>query len=278
MSKTKVGVIGNGFVGEAISFAFSSIADVYIYDTDPSRCLNDLESVHDCDFVFICVPTPMFDDGSQDISYVESAFEMATNGPVYILKSTVLPGTTENLSRQYPNFKIIFSPEFLTERTAKLDMLTQSRIILGGQLKLTEQAKSLFKQRFKNKNIIQTDSKTAELTKYMNNTFFATKVSIMNEFKQLSDKIGANWQDALTGFVSDGRIGDSHLNVPGHDGKLGYGGTCFPKDVNALLCYANKHDIELNTIQGGWNTNLKVRPEKDWEKKEGRSVSFKKTK
>tara|TARA_Y100000768_G_scaffold379836_1_gene356117 strand:+ start:162 stop:998 length:837 start_codon:yes stop_codon:yes gene_type:complete len=278
MNKTKVGVIGNGFVGEAISFAFSSIADVYIYDTDPSRSLNDLESVHDCDFVFICVPTPMFDDGSQDISYVESAFEMATNGPVYILKSTVLPGTTENLSRQYPNFKIIFSPEFLTERTAKLDMLTQSRIILGGQLKLTEQAKSLFKQRFKNKNIIQTDSKTAELTKYMNNIFFATKVSIMNEFKQLSDKIGANWQDALTGFVSDGRIGDSHLNVPGHDGKLGYGGTCFPKDVNALLCYANKHDIELNTIQGGWNTNLKVRPEKDWEKKEGRSVSFKKTK
>ena len=276
MSKTKVGIIGNGFVGEAISFAFSPISDIYIYDTDPSRCLNDIESVHNCGFVFICVPTPMYEDGSQDLSYVESAFEKATDRPVYILKSTVLPGTTERLSKQYPDFKIIFSPEFLTERTAKLDMLTQSRIILGGELSLTEKAKILFNERFKIKNIIQTDSKTAELTKYMNNTFFATKVSIMNEFKLLCNKIGANWEDALRGFVSDGRIGDSHLNVPGHDGKLGYGGTCFPKDVNALLSFSKTYDLEMNTILGGWKTNIKVRSEKDWEKKEGRSVSYKK--
>ena len=65
-------------------------------------------------------------------------------------------------------------------------------------------------------------------------------------------------------------------NVPGHDGKLGYGGTCFPKDVNALLSFSKKHNIELNSIAGGWTTNLNVRPEKDWEKKEGRSVSYKK--
>ena len=278
MKKFKVGVIGNGFVGEAISFAFSSVSDMYVYDRDPLKSLDDLESVHSCDFVFICVPTPMFQDGSQDLSYVESAFVKATSKPVYILKSTVLPGTTEGLSEKYSNIQIIFSPEFLTERTAKLDMLTQSRIILGGELTLTEKAKTLFNQRFKIKNIIQTDSKTAELTKYMNNTFFATKVSIMNEFKLLCDKIGANWEEALKGFVSDGRIGDSHLNVPGHDGKLGYGGTCFPKDVNALLSFSKKHDIELNTIKGGWKTNLKVRQEKDWEEKEGRSVSFKKTK
>jgi UDPglucose 6-dehydrogenase len=278
MKKFKLGVIGNGFVGEAISFAFSSVAEMYVYDTDSSRCLNDIESVHNCDFVFVCVPTPMFEDGSQDLSYVESSFEKATDGPIYILKSTVLPGTTNILSKRYPNFKITFSPEFLTERTAKLDMLTQSRIIIGGESKLTEKVKTLFDQRFKNKNIIQTDSKTAELIKYMNNTFFATKVSIMNEFKLLCDKIGANWDDALRGFVSDSRIADSHLNVPGHDGKFGYGGTCFPKDVSALLSYSKKHEIELNSIAGGWITNLKVRPEKDWEKKEGRSVSFKKTK
>ena len=140
MNKTKVGVIGNGFVGEAISFAFSSVAEMYVYDVDPSRCLSDLESVHNCDFVFVCVPTPMYNDGSQDLSYVESTFEKASDKPIYILKSTILPGTTEKLSIQYPNYKIIFSPEFLTERTAKLDMLTQSRIILG-VLSLTEKAK-----------------------------------------------------------------------------------------------------------------------------------------
>ena len=276
MNKIKVGVIGNGFVGEAISFAFSSIAEMFVYDTDPLRSLSDLESVHKCDFVFICVPTPMYENGSQDLTYVENVFEKAADKPIYILKSTVVPGTTEKLSKKYPSFKIVFSPEFLTERTAKLDMLTQSRIILGGDLVLTEKVKKLFNKRFKIKNVIQTDSKTAELTKYMNNTFFATKVSIMNEFKLLCDKIDANWEDALRGFVSDGRIGDSHLNVPGHDGKLGYGGTCFPKDVNALLSFSRKHGIELNAIAGGWTTNLKVRPEKDWEKKEGRSVSYKK--
>ena len=95
MSKTKVGIIGNGFVGEAISFAFSSVADMYVFDTDPSRCLNDIESVYHCDFVFVCVPTPMYEDGSQDLSYVNSAFEKASDQPIYILKSTVLPGTTE---------------------------------------------------------------------------------------------------------------------------------------------------------------------------------------
>ena len=278
MKKFRLGVIGNGFVGEAISFAFSPIANIYVYDKDPLKSIDSLKSVHNCDFVFICVPTPMFRDGSQDLSYVESVFEKATNKPIYILKSTVLPGTTTDLCKKFPDSKIIFSPEFLSERTAKLDMLTQSRIILGGELSLTEKAKTLFNERFKIKNIIQTDSKTAELTKYMNNTFFATKVSIMNEFKLLCDKIGANWEDALKGFISDGRIGDSHLNVPGHDGKLGYGGTCFPKDVNALLSFSKKHDIELNSIAGGWATNLKVRQEKDWEEKEGRSVSFKKTK
>jgi len=107
----------------------------------------------------------------------------------------------------------------------------------------------------------------------MNNSFFATKVSIINEFKLLSDAIGANWKDALYGFASDGRIGDSHLHVPGPDGKLGYGGTCFPKDVNALLMFADEYDVDLNTIKGGWITNLQVRPEKDWEADKGRAVS-----
>lgn len=275
MKKHSVGIIGNGYVGEALTFAFSSVTKTYVYDIDPSRSINTLDEVYSCDFVFVCVPTPMFNDGTQDISYVESVFKKASDNPIYIIKSTILPGTTERLNNDYTKLKIIFSPEFLTERTAKLDMLTQSRIIIGGLDELTEKALKLFSLRFKNKHFIRTDSGTAELIKYMNNTFFATKVSIMNEYKLLSDKIGANWEDALNGFSSDGRIGDSHLNVPGHDGKLGYGGTCFPKDVNALIEFAKKNEIILNTIIGGWNTNLHVRPEKDWEKNIGRSVNYK---
>lgn len=276
--KLKVGIIGNGFVGEAISFAFSSVSELFIFDINPQKSFSNLKQIHNCDFVFVCVPTPMFKDGSQDLSYVEEVFSNGSRKPIYIIKSTVLPGTTKKLNKKYPKLNIVFSPEFLTERTAKLDMLTQARIIIGGNTKLTEQVKNLFYLRFKNKNIILTNSQTAELIKYMNNTFFATKISIMNEFKILCDKIGADWEDALSGFVSDGRISESHLNVPGHDGNLGYGGTCFPKDVNAIINFSEKIGIEMNTVKGGWKTNLKLRPNKDWEKKEGRSVSFNKKK
>ena len=124
-----------------------------------------------------------------------------------------------------------------------------------------------------NRHIIEMDSTTAELVKYMNNTFFATKVSIMNEFKRVCDNIGGDWEKALYGFASDSRIGDSHLHVPGPDGKHGYGGTCFPKDVNAFTRFAREHHAPLNTIEAGWETNLEVRPEKDWEKDKGRAVS-----
>ena len=273
MEKFKVGIIGNGFVGEAQAFAFSPTTDLRIYDIDPLRSTHSLEEIHECDFVFVCVPTPMKKDGTQDLSYVYRVFDNANPNPIYIIKSTVLPGTTKNLDSHYKNLNIVFSPEFLTERTAKLDMLTQARIVIGGYKLLTSKVRELFEQRFMNRTIIETDSTTAELIKYMNNTFFATKVSIMNEFKLLADKIGANWSDAIYGFASDGRVGDSHLHVPGPDGRLGYGGTCFPKDVNALLKFAKSIDVNLNTILGGWVTNLEVRPEKDWEQSKGRAVS-----
>ena len=269
----KIGVIGNGFVGEAQAFAFSPIAELYVYDIDKMKSNATKKEVHNCDYIFVCVPTPMMSDGSQDLRYIDEVFKFAKENAIYIIKSTILPGTTEKLNKKYAKIKIIFSPEFLTERSAKIDMLTQSRIILGGKSEFTSKAKKIFVKRFKNKNIILTDSTTAELIKYMNNTFFATKVSMMNEFKLICDKIGGNWEEALFGFASDGRVGDSHLNVPGHDGKLGYGGTCFPKDVNALIAFAKEINVDINTIIGGWKTNLKVRPEKDWEKSVGRSVS-----
>ena len=272
-AKFKVGVIGNGFVGEAQAFAFAPTTNLRIYDLDPLRSSHSLEEILECQFIFVCVPTPMKKDGSQDTSYIEAVFETATPGPIYIIKSTVLPGTTEKLSKQYPKLDIVFSPEFLTERTAKLDMLTQARIVLGGKKNITSVVKKLFEQRFKNRHIIETNSTTAEYIKYMNNTFFATKVSMMNEFKLLADKIGVEWDKALYGFVSDGRVGDSHLHVPGPDGRKGYGGTCFPKDVSAFITFAKENNIDLNTIEGGWKTNLEVRPEKDWEQDKGRAVS-----
>lgn len=273
MKKYTVGIIGNGFVGESQAFAFSPTTDIRIYDIDPLRATHTLEEAQDSDFTFVCVPTPMRKDGSQDISYIEAVFDRAVEGTIYIIKSTILPGTTQQLQEKYPNLSIVFSPEFLTERTAKLDMLTQARIIFGGDSELTKEVEKLFAQRFMNRHFIHTDTTTAELIKYMNNTFFATKVSIMNEFKRLADALDADWDKALYGFAADHRIGDSHLHVPGPDGRMGYGGTCFPKDVNAIVTLGRELGVPLNAIEGGWQTNLEVRPERDWEQDKGRAVS-----
>tara|TARA_S200002703_G_scaffold150452_1_gene148803 strand:- start:2407 stop:3222 length:816 start_codon:yes stop_codon:yes gene_type:complete len=269
----KVGVIGNGFVGEAQAFAFSLSNEVLVYDVDPKRSFNTLEEVHTADFIFVCVPTPMKSSGEQDLSYINKVFENSTEGPIYIIKSTVKPGTTESLTKKYPNLRIVFSPEFLTERVAKLDMMMQARIIFGGPKELTGKIQKLYEGRFMNRHFIHTDSTTAEFIKYMNNCFFATKVSLLNEYNRLGDKLGIDWRTAMHGFAADGRVGDSHMQVPGPDGKLGFGGTCFPKDINAFIELGKENNLNMNVLEAAWKTNLEVRPEADWKKLKGRAVS-----
>ena len=272
----KIGIVGNGFVGNSVAFGFSPTHEVRIHDKDPKKNLNTIEEVLECNYVFVCVPTPMNLDGSINLDIVHKALqEIESKNNIHnilILKSTMIPGTVEMLQNLYPSLNIVFNPEFLTERTAKLDFLTQARIILGGNPILTSKVKQLFEERFIHSYVIETDTTTAELIKYMNNVFFSSKVSIMNEFKQVCDKVGADWNMALKGFTADGRIGDSHLNVPGPDGKMGFGGSCFPKDINAFISLAESYDVDVHTIKGAWATNLEVRPEKDWEELKGRAI------
>ena len=272
MKKYKVGVIGNGFVGRNIAYTFSSSEEVFIYDLDPSKSTHNLDVVLDSNFVFVCVPTPMNIDGSQSLKFIQDVFKKAKPGPIYIIKSTVIPGTSKILESKYPDLNIIFSPEFLSERTAKVDSITDLRFILGGKQNLVDEVEKLYNSRFKSKFILKTDSTSAELIKYMLNTFYATKISFVNEFKRLSESLEANFDDVLSGFASDSRISDYALDVPGPDGKLGYGGTCFPKDVNAIIEIGKLNNIPLNTVEGGWKTNLEIRPEKDWEQDKGRVI------
>ena len=132
----------------------------------------------------------------------------------------------------------------------------------------------MYKDRFgKSISVIETNFETAELIKYMCNNFFATKVSFLNEMKQVADFVEADWDVAIEGFVRDGRVGNSHINVPGHDGKLGFGGSCFPKDIQAMLHFAKSNNLHTPVLEGAWSTNLKVRPEKDWEELKGRAVT-----
>jgi UDPglucose 6-dehydrogenase len=275
MKQFKVGVIGNGFVGESQAYAFSPVADVKIFDINPIKATHTLLEVLSQDFIFVALPTPMKENGEQDNSYIENFFSnigLYNTNAIFILKSTVLPGTTKLLNEKH-NFNIVFCPEFLTEKTAKLDMLTQSRIVIGGDKQHTEKVLELFKARFGQKHYILTDTTTAEFIKYMANTFLAVKVSVVNEFYRMSKVLGVNWSDALEGFVSDPRIGNSHTNVPGHDGKLGFGGTCFPKDINALITMGKELGVDMNTLEAAWKTNLEVRPEQDWKQLVGRAIT-----
>jgi UDPglucose 6-dehydrogenase len=279
----KIGIIGRGFVGSAVEFGFSAQtgcnAIVKIYDTNPKLSLNTLnETINDSEYVFLSVPTPSNLDGSINLNILNEALdsinEVNNVNNIILIRSTIIPGTTQKFKQKFPKLNLVFNPEFLTERSAKYDFINQSRFILGGDKLHTEKVASLFRWRFgESIPIIQTNFETAELIKYMNNCFFATKISFLNEMKLISDKVGADWDISIEGFVRDGRIGHSHLSVPGPDGKLGFGGSCFPKDMQAIIDFAKKLNIELHTLRGAWRTNLSMRPDKDWEKLKGRSIT-----
>ena len=284
----RIGVIGRGFVGTAVEYGFSAQTgcdtELRSYDKDTTKSTHTLEdTVNNSDVIFVSVPTPSNPDGSMHLGILESALDdiaKVYNGEAIILiRSTVIPGTTRQLQKKYiKKFPIVFNPEFLTERSAKFDFINQSRFILGGEKIHTKKVAELYKWRFGDSvPCIETNFETAEMIKYMNNCFFATKVSFLNEMYQVAQECGVDWNTAIDGFVRDGRIGHSHLSVPGPDGKFGFGGSCFPKDVLAMIDFGKSLDIDMHTLTGVWNTNKEVRPEKDWEKLEGRAVVKKDT-
>ena len=283
----KIGIIGKGFVGSAVQFGFSPSvgcdADIKVYDIDPNKSTHTLEEVvNESDFIFLSVPTPSNKDGSINIDILDDVLnninEVLECQNAILVRSTVIPGTTRKLQSKYPNLNLLFNPEFLTERNAKFDFINTSRFIVGNNGKVfnelySEKLVDLFRDRFgESISVLETNYETAEMIKYMSNCFFATKISFMNEMYKIAEKSNVNWEQAVSGFVTDGRIGHTHLNVPGHDGKFGFGGSCFPKDVRAMIKYAEEIEVDVNVLKGVWETNLQVRPEKDWEQLKGRSV------
>jgi len=266
-----VGIIGNGFVGSSVAAGFSLHTEVKVYDADSRKATHNISEVVNSDFVFICVPTPMkvVRGGDIDLSIMNSVFNEISkvnerDDNLIIIKSTIIPGVTQKYINKYPQLNIVHSPEFLTERVARLEFINTARIVLGGNKRNTEKAKKLFKVRFPHTKIIETDAVTAEFIKYMANSFFAVKVSYMNELKQAAEKLEVDWQDAMEGLVSDGRIGNSHLDVPGHDGKRGFGGKCFPKDLNAFIYLFENIKVKPTVMKAAWEKNLEVRGECDW--------------
>ena len=270
----KIGVIGNGFVGSAVAHGFAN-HDVKTFDKNPKLCHHTLKDTLSQDFVFISVPTPMKDAMGADcnLSIIESCFneiDSIGSSAIFIIKSTVPIGTTKNLQSRHPNLNIVHSPEFLTAKFAKEDFLNADRHVVGYTKKkgIGEKVIKLFNTAFPNIQTILMKSDESESVKYIANCFFATKVSFFNEIHNLISKLGLDWHSIINGVMSDKRIGQSHFQVPGHDGDKGFGGTCFPKDINALIKTFEKNGLDPKLLQSAWEVNLDVRSDLDWARSE----------
>ena len=272
----KIGIVGQGFVGNAVYQKFKNYFNVLTYDLKDELCNSSLSTIKNkCKVIFVCVPTPMNSDGSCDFSNVKTVIEIFSEKKncILIIKSTVPPGTTEELNKTFSKIQIIFNPEFLTERNAVQDFNNQNRIILGGPRPATTIVKNIFTKVFPTAHIIKTGSTHAEMIKYFTNSFLATKVSFANEIYDLCSKLNLDYDKVVEYSILDKRIGNSHLNVPGPDGDLGFGGHCFPKDLSALIYLTEKLGTLNNVIKATNETNDRIRKNRDWEKMKGRAIN-----
>ena len=230
----------------------------------------------------------MYEDGSADLSIVESVLDELSQFPgdrIAVVKSTIPPGSTERWNRKYEEtgLRVVFNPEFLTEANALDDMRNQNRIVLGGPRPWINAVKQLFQTAFPKVPLIKTSSTTAEMVKYMTNNFLTVKVSFANEMAQICealDKSGFNVDyDKVVEYAKyDRRLGESHWSVPGPDGDRGFGGHCFPKDINAMINVAKENGVRPLVLQSAWEKNREVRKDNDWERQVGRAVSKKNVK
>ena len=275
-----IGLIGNGFVGNAILENLKKSFRFVIYDKNLSRSNvgNIREVCHSAKIIFVALPTPMKKDGTCDLSIVYNTMVQISHwydNNIIILKSTVLPGTCDQIKLSHPNLRLVFSPEFLTEANHVEDFKKCNRIIMGGDPIDVVECFKMLSQVFPDKAYLPTDLRTAEMVKYYINNFLAVKVSFANEMKQICDSIDVDYNSVKELALFDKRIGRSHLMVPGPDGSSGFGGTCFPKDINAMISFAKQNNIDSTILEAAWKKNLIVRKNKDWLKLKGRAISEK---
>jgi len=280
----KIGIIGNGFVGKATKILECKKVELLVYDIQPKLCQPlgiTLKDICNCDLIFISVPTPMNKDGSCHIGIVESVINdlnkiINLDNILVVLRSTVPPGTTDKLN-------CYFMPEFLTEKNYTNDFVNNTDWIFGikntvqdniFKKKITELINNSYNEKkIRHNNIHFVTNNEAEMIKLFRNNFLATKVSFCNEMNQFCNAKNIKYENVRRLAVLDLRIGQSHSYVPGHDGKFGYGGTCFPKDTNSMLHEFKKNNIDSYIINAIVNRNEKIdRPGNDWKTDIGRAV------
>ncbi len=248
MNKPLIGIIAVGMVGGALERYFvSSGYTVAVYD--PPKGFADADVLQKCDYIFICVPTP-YDEakGGFDLSYVETAFKLIPEGKTVIIKSTVLPGTTELLQNKFPHLKLLFNPEFLTEETADQDMKFPDRQVVGytkESFTVAGDVMQILPLAPLERIIPATE---AEMVKYYGNTWFSVKVVFANQMYDLCQKLGIDYDRVKEAACADKRIGRSHLDIF-HKGYRGYGGKCLPKDTRALIQMGDRVGVSMELLK-----------------------------
>lgn len=255
----KIGIIGLGFVGGAIDHAHQ-LYNVETVRHDPlKQVIADKQELYSCNGIFVCVPSPGKDNGECDTSILESVLkDLIDYKGVIISKVTCPPTTYTQLQKIYPN--LVHVPEFLVAATAKEDYLSGEFVIIGGHTEYCEKAYDIVIQSQININKKMFCSiEEAAMMKYTINSFLATKVIFMNQIKAICDSIDADFNKVVNGVKFDTRLGTSHFDAPGPDGKYGFGGACFPKDTQALAHMATMLANPFTLLNKVIEINNKIR-------------------
>jgi len=272
----KIAIVGHGFVGKAVRHGFDlPMNDITIIDPREGTSVEDLYD-KDIDFAFICVPTPMSDTGKIDSSIVVDVINKLYDNSkcLVVLKSTVTPDIVQELSDKAPS-RFVYNPEFLTEANAEEDFINATFNVFGGLFEPTVDVAYLYDNNSKcvNAKSIHVSAVEASFIKYTINTFLSTKVTFFNQLKDQVDKFDQANYDVISEAVKhDPRIGNSHMMVPGPDGRRGFGGACFPKDTNAFH-YFSGGEFDLLKKVLDVNSSYRLQYELDDREKE-QNVKF----
>jgi UDPglucose 6-dehydrogenase len=259
----RIGIIGFGYVGQAIGWSYQYKAELVIRDPKlvDSASLDQLAS---CDAIFVCVPSPSTEDGHCDTAILETTLKellfVNINKQIPIIsKVTAPPSVYARLQKEYPN--LVYCPEFLTAANNVADYANSSYFVLGGNYDWCVKARSVIQLgvHLVHDKFTIIDIKTAAMYKYMMNSYLATKVTFMNDFKLLADAEGVDWTDLKYLSTADIRIGNTHMDVPGPDGQYGWGGGCFPKDVAAIIMEAIDLGVDFELLDRVETINKKHR-------------------
>jgi len=260
-----IGIWGTGIVGSATGKVLEQAHRVYYYDKYKKDEIvsTDKELVDNCQIIFIAVPTPMLRSGRIGLRDIKDSLiqiqRLTKSNKIIVIKSTVVPGTTTRFASRFPQFNFAHNPEFLRAKYAYEDMLNSKRIVIGtDKNEIFQTLEKMYREVFKDIPIIRVTFAEAEIVKYASNIMLAGQIALANELYQICRRLGIEYKIIEQVLSYDKRIG-TNIKMPGLDGKLGFGGVCFPKDLNALIYRSREAGYCPYLLEEIWRLNLRVR-------------------